>query len=558
MRTLRYLVLLAVAPMISLAQSPGTTARPRLVLSIVVDQMRADYVDRFADLYTGGGFNLLAAKGAKFTNCNYVHCPTYTGPGHSTVLSGEYPGKSGIVANEWFDVRLNRSVYCMEDSSVQAVGTDPTDPEGMMSPKNFSGMTVGDELRASSPASKVIGIAIKDRASILPAGKFPTGAYWFDETTGSWITSSYYRQVLPAWLARLNAKRMPDSFLGKTWRKLLPDKAYERQGLDDAPGEAMIPGDSTRTFPHAVHDLSKAPYNRPRRRYAAILPTPFGNDLTVACAMAAIQGEQLGQRGVTDLLSISFSSPDYCGHLFGPDSHEIEDMYLRLDGQLATLFSYVDSVVGLNNTLIVLTGDHGVSPFPNKFPGEAMRMNSSDLFSTVKTLVGIHYGYNEGAAGILPAFENKDIYINYDSLRARGFDRVEFEKFVGEAALKQPGVALYFTRTELEKSIAAGGSTNPEQAAIEHSFNPLRSGGVLLLMKPHCFFGYPTDSTGTTHGSPYEYDTHVPFLLAGPGIAHGEYATASTPNDIAATLAKLLEVSAPPDCAGKARVEALQ
>ena len=527
--------------------------KPRLIVAIIVDQMRADYLDRFRDLFCPGGFNLLLQRGAVFTNANYDHAPTNTGPGHSIFLSGILPCKSGIISNSWYSIELGRTMYCVEDSSVYGVGTDSSASAGRMSPRNFGGTTVGDQLQAQSPGSKVIGISIKDRGAILPAGKHPTGAFWFDPQSGNWISSTYYYQNLPEWAARFNERRLPESYVGTDWLKLLPERDYRRQGLDSAVAEGSIPGEATPVFPHVIADLSKEPYASDFRyanagRFSAILPTPYGDDLTVEFSESAIVGEQLGQRGATDILAVSFSSPDYCGHIFGPDSHEIEDVIVRLDRQLAGFFAFIDSAVGLQKTVVVLTSDHGVTPFPEKFPRlRAGRLNSKDVLTDLKVRIGQEYNFNEGADNLLLTLSNDYVYLDYAAIRAHGFDAARFEKSVGEAALKEQGIGRYFTRSELEKSIAEGGSSDPLQRRIENGFSEALSGGVELLVRPHSIFQGPT---GTTHGTPYDYDTHVPLLFFGPGILPRVDSSPCTPNDIAPTLAALLGIPAPPQCAG--------
>ena len=365
------LLLILLQPSTALLSRQKEPRKPALVLALIVDQMRADYLTRFEDLFSDGGFRLLMHRGAYFTNCNYIYVPTYTAPGHSTFLSGILPRRSGIVGNEWFDRKSRERVYCVEDSAVEAVGTTASSPAGKMSPVNFHGLTIGDELLAHSPSSKAIAIAIKDRASILPGGKQRSGTYWFDPVSGNWITSTYYRAQLPEWVQEFNLREQPLSLLGNTWKKFFAsDTAYNRSSEDDAAGEGTLFGESRPVFPHVIYDPAASPstaqYLERHGRFAPILPTPFGDSLTVEFAKAAIVGESLGQRGVTDLLSVSFSSLDYCGHTFGPNSQEVEDLVVRLDRQIAELLRFVNDRVGLENVIVVLTADHGVAPLPEQ------------------------------------------------------------------------------------------------------------------------------------------------------------------------------------------------
>jgi hypothetical protein len=557
MRKSLVVFLLCLAPLAALAQPP----KPKLVVGIVVDQMRADYLTRFLDLYGEGGFKRLMTKGAMFTNCNYIHSSTSTAPGHSTFLSGISLRESGIIANEWYSVPLARTMYCVEDESVSGVGVDPKEINGKMSPKNFNGTTVCDELTKASPASKTFAIAIKDRGSILPGGQHPTGVYWFDVGSGNWITSTYYAKELPQWIQDFNARKLSESYLGKEWTKLLPDSAYARAGEDNAAGEGTIPGEKEPVFPHKVNDLkaepfSKLPQYRSSRRFDALLLTPYGNDMTIELAKAAIDAEKLGQRDATDILSVSFSSPDYCGHAFGPDSHEMEDMMVRLDRQLEGFFKYLDDKVGLDNVTIVLTADHAVSPLPEKFPNEkAERLNSGDYLTDVKVRVGQQFNYDEGNDKLIITLSNDQFYLNKPAIKAKGFSEEAFENAVGQAVLKEGHIATYYTRTQLEKSIAAGGSTDYYQSRVERSFNTERSGDVSLITTLHSFFW--RGQTGTTHGTPYEYDTHVPLLFYGVGVQAGTYNSACAPNDISATLASLLGISKPAKSIGNVLTEAL-
>ncbi len=527
--------------------------KPKLVLVIVVDQMRADYLDRFRDLLSEKGFRFLIEKGTRFTDCRYEYTPTNTAPGHSFILSGIYPGKSGIISNEWYSAAKGRTLYCVEDSSVFSVGIDSLETTGRMSPKNFDGTSVGDQLKTISPESKVVGIAIKDRGAILPAGKHANGAFWFDPQSGKWISSSYYFKRLPSWVSAFNDRHLPESYLNKQWVKLLPDSAYVRQGIDDAAGEGTIAGETTRFFPHRIEDLNDLNILRTSafRRFDAVLPTTFGDDLTVQFTEAAIIGERLGQRDPVDVLSVSFSSLDYCGHIFGPDSYEIEDMVVRLDRHFARLFSFVDSTVGLKNTIIVLTADHGVCPLPEKMPsGTAGRINSKDVLVDIKVRIGQKFDYNEGADNLLLALSNDYTYLDYKGISAHGFDSDSFEVAVGEACLKEKFVCRYFTRTQIERSQASGGSNDPILHRAENGFNKELSGGVMLVPMEGSFFS--SGLTGTTHGTAYEYDTHVPLLFYYSAFRKGTFSDPVSPSIISGTLCFFLNIPLPVSSSGVA------
>jgi len=539
-------LLLLLRPGVILAGNPATPPQaPKLVVVIVVDQMRADYLDRFADLYGKNGFALLTKRGALFTDCAYGYASTYTGPGHATILSGNPVSAGGIIGNEWFDRNKLRTVYCVEDSSVKSVGIDAAQAAGRMSPANFLGSTLGDQLLDASPSSRVIGIAIKDRGAILLAGRHPTGALWFDPQSGNWISSSYYYRALPSWVGRFNAADVPEKYLGRTWTTLLPDSCYARAGADDAPGEGTLPGENRPVFPHVIHDLSGGGVQPGSfRRFDAMLPTPFGDELTVKFAEAALEGEELGRRGVTDLLAVSFSSLDYCGHIFGPDSREMEDLLVRLDGSLSELFSFIDARVGLGNVAVVLTADHGVCPLPEKkVTGDAMRIDPKDFLLDVKVRVGQDLNYNEGDENLILALSNSFLYLDRKKIASHGFAPKDFDRAVIGAAMKEQGVVRCYTRKELENISAGGGSPDSAGRRIAMSLNAERSGDIAVLIAEYSFFSGGT--TGTTHGSPYYYDRHVPLAFFGPGIAPGRYAAPSRPNDIAPTLARLIGVPPP-------------
>lgn len=530
------------------ARSPRT----KLVLVIVVDQMRSDYLVRFEDLFGEGGFKLLMKKGAMFMNCAYDYAATNTGPGHSTILSGIPVRASGIIANEWFDRERQQSVYCVEDSAVSGVGINPEKTAGRMSPASFHGTTLGDELLTVSPTSRVIGIAIKDRGAVLLAGKHATGAYWFDSESGNWITSSYYVHTLPSWVERFNLTRTAEGFLGRRWTRLLPDSCYRRASVDDAPGEGALPGEERPLFPHAIEDLARpgsgmSTYSY--RRFDALLPTPYGDELTVMFSEAALDGEQLGQRGVTDLLAVSFPSPDYCGHIFGPDSQEMEDILVRLDRTLKEFFAFIDGRIGLQNVMIVLTADHGVCPLPElQVSKRALRINPKDLLLDIKVRVGQEFSYNEGNDNLIPSLSNGFIYLDRGRISARGFDVNAFERKIMNAALKEQGIVRCYTRGELKHLLGDGDSTDSLGVCIAKAVNEERSGDIALLTAEYSFFSGGT--SGTTHGSPYKYDRRVPLLFFGPGVKAGRYDKACRPNDIAPTLAKLLHVPTPPGSDG--------
>ncbi|MCS7014154.1 MAG: alkaline phosphatase family protein [Chloroherpetonaceae bacterium] len=528
------LLLFCLISTIAPAQTKKTAAQaPKLVVAIVIDQFRYDYLERFRAYYlpaskSSGGFNRLLASGALFTNAHYPYINTYTAPGHATLFTGVMPARSGIVGNEWIDRSTNRMVYCVEDTSVSTVGINASANSGKMSPRNALVSMVTDHLKTISPKSKVIGIALKDRGAILPAGKKADAAFWFDAASGKWISSSYYfpNGNLPKWLENFNERKLPESYLGKEWVRLLPDSAYTMP--DDAVGESNLLGEERPVFPHKVIDATKLsdPRLRNVRRFEAIAPTPFGNELTIEIAKAAIEGEALGQRGVTDVLTISFSSVDYCGHAFGPDSQEQMDIVVRLDRQLSDFFQYLDKKIGFENCWFALSADHGVSPLPEQLQPDGKRgerLFKANTLDSLRRLVSAKY------PNVVGTIENDEVVLNRDAVAKLGYSPSEVERFVGECALQLRGVIGFVTRTDLEQ-----GSLDATGKMVKHSFFASRSGDVKLLLRPYSFFAFA--QTGTTHGTAYDYDTHVPMLFCGKGIRPGKYHAAVWTTDFAPTL----------------------
>jgi len=540
-----WLVLAWLIPCFGYTQAKRSSSDlPKLVIAIVIDQFRYDYLERFEAYYlpatrASGGFKRLLEHGALFTNAHYHYINTYTAPGHSTLFTGVLPAKTGIVANEWIDRSTGQTVYCVADTTVFAVGIEPRSSAGRMSPRNVLTETVIDRFKAASPNSKVIGIALKDRGAILPAGKTATAAYWFDAASGKWISSSYYfpNGELPQWVQAFNDRRLPESYLGKVWTRLLPDTAYPMP--DTVQGESTLLGETLPVFPHKIVDISTSNDPRLRRlkRFDVIAPTPFGNELTIEFAKAAIEAESLGKRGVTDMLTVSFSSPDYCGHAFGPDSQEQMDMIVRLDRQLNDFFQYLDRVLGFDNCLFVVSADHGVSPLPELLQPDGrhgIRLYKAIVLDSLRKLVNRRY------PNVIENLENDEIVLNRAMITAMGYSASDVERFAGECALSLQGIIGYVTRTDLEH-----GSLDPTGRMVKNSFHPTRSGDVKLLLQPYSFFAFA--STGTTHGTAYEYDTHVPILFCGKGIRAGKFHRTVFTEDLAPTLHLLLRL--PPETA---------
>ena len=553
--------------------TPGArSARPRLVLLIVVDQFRYDYLTRFGDLFGSRGIGRLMREGASWSEANFDHVPTFTAPGHAVLMTGAWPSQTGIVANEWYERDTGRKVKSITDDSTQMLAGKP----GQLgySPRRLLCSTVGDELRmADNDRSKVIGISAKDRSAILPAGRRANAAYWFGTDNGNMVSSTYYFNQMPAWVTRFNDRQMADGWFGVHWNRLLPEAEYlKRAGQDEVPWENLDKSSNdTNAFPHVI---TGGAANPSKAFYKALDYTPFSNDLLVAFAEEAITNEKLGEGNETDFLSVSFSANDYVGHRFGPYSHEAMDMTLRVDRQIGTLLDFVDARVGLRKAVVVFTADHGASPVPEQaalmnLPGR--RYQKAELLQIVEDGLKARYGKKDRpATDYVQTFTNKEeteqglinsnFYLNRAALKRDGVDLDECERVVGELSMRMPGVARYFTRTQLQSNSIP--SSDAIARRVQHGFYPQRSGDVIVVFEPYnILFDLPDDPTDprstATHGSPYSYDTHVPLIIMGPDFARGSYLQAATPADIAQTLASLLKVQTPSCSVGRVLSEAL-
>jgi predicted AlkP superfamily pyrophosphatase or phosphodiesterase len=512
--------------------------RPKLVLSILVDQFRYDYVERLHDQLGDDGLKMLTDRGTFMTFARYNYCPTITGPGHASFFSGTTPASHGIIANDWFDKRTGKMTYCVSDPNVAGVGTESA--AGKMSPRNFIGSNFSDMMRLHYQ-SKVIGISMKDRGAILPAGKKPTGAYWWEAATGNYITSSYYRADLPDWVKQFNERHRAKEFIGQTWDRLLDASKYPWP--DNAPGEGALSGEKTVTFPHTI--------NAGKDGFENIMPTPYGNQLLLEFAEAALDGEALGQGPEPDVLSVSFSSIDYCGHRFGPYSQEAQDIVLRFDRQLAELFHYVDKKVGLANVAIILTADHGVMPLPEFATEQGLDGQRLDSIAFVGDLLQQLEG-RFGPAHFLqtPKIVEGNLYLNREELREKKISVNEVTDFIREWALGTGKVQAVYSREQLLDGRAPGAMGE----RVLNGYNAERSGDVVLVYKPYTI---SWGATGTTHGSAYSYDTHIPVFFYGPSFKPGRYADEFYITDIVPTLCAAMHIDEPAGSIGKPFVKIL-
>lgn len=519
--------------------TPATIpARPRLVLALSVDQMRADYLTRFEPLLKGG-FRRLLDQGAVFTNARYRHANTETGPGHSILLSGQLPHHSGIVANEWFDSQLGRMVNVVEDPVQSPVGGQGR----AASPAHFNGFTLGDALKKASPASKVVGVSMKDRSAILMAGRRADAAYWYEGAEGRFITSTYYMKEAPSWLAALNAKRLPDRHAGRVWDRLLDPALYRKlAGEDDVKGE--WDGQDT-VFPHRLRGAPPS-----REFYDELRRTPFADELVLEYALAAMAGHGLGQDEATDVLAVSFSATDVIGHTYGPDSQEAMDQILRLDGVVGRLLDEVERRVGPGRTLVALSADHGSMPLVELLKAQgldARRVTAASLNDAVENVLKERY---PGISGILAAKDPPNYYLDLAVLGRHALARADVESAIEKALLATGAVEAVYTHADFAKDPPAG---DPFWGLHEAAFFAPRSPHVIARLKPYVYVSDRTGGTG--HGTPQDYDRHVPLVILGPSVKAGRYPEACGPEDIAPTLAGLLGLDYPREEAARLLTE---
>lgn len=522
---------------------------PKLVVVIVVDQFRYDFLERFKGVLTRGGFRRLMEGGAFFTEANYDYIPTYTAPGHAAVFTGSIPALDGIVGNSWFD-RDNGKVRAMvmDDAAHLVTNDGVRSQSGAPSPRQLTGTTIGDQMRlATQFQSKVIAISMKDRAAVFSGGQRPSGAFWFDSGIGRFVSSDYYFPALPQWVKQFNELTRPDRYFGAHWdRTLKKDDAYPLPPSFQLPEQTSPLGGR---FPYTV--TGGADKLGPRF-YNAFEYSPFALEYLAEFSKAAIEGESLGADPFPDLLALSFSTTDLVGHAYGPDSPEVEDLYIRLDRVLEDLLNFIDRRVSLANTIIVLTGDHGVSPIPEFLKSKGLpagRIPGKGVEEAANQALSARFGEGKWVL----AFVNDQLYLDHKLMAQRRVDPGEAERVAGEATLTVPGLLNYFTRTQL---LSGNLQHGPLARRATNGFNRLRSGDVWVITEPFAFID--EGKVGTTHGSPYNYDTHVPVILFGRGVHPGRYPTACTPSDIAPTLAALLGVEPPSNRYGRVLEEALE
>jgi len=483
--------------------SNATPLKPKLVVAIVLDQFRYDYLLRFETKYNSGLHRLLT-KGAVFANARYEHFPTFTSVGHAAFLTGAFPSQNGIIGNSWYDRESRKIVSSASDNLVQMIGGSGGSSS---SPRNLLVSTLGDEMKIANSQAKVFGISIKDYAAIMATGHMADGVYWFNVRTGSFISSTYYSADLPAWVKEFNGKKPADRYQGKaSLGNRLPSTA-----------DANL--------------------------YASILISPFGNELIEEIAEQAIESEQLGRDSIADLLVLSFSANDFVGHQYGPDSPQVREICIQTDKMLEKLFQFIDSKVGMSNVTVVLTADHGVAPAPEvnvkrKMPGG--RASFSAISNSVQQALTAKYGEGKW----IESTPEEAIYLNWDLIKSKKLTQEEVAREAANAIRAIPNVFRVYTREQLMNGMSMGDRVD---RCVMHGYFPRRGADLYVLLDPYYIFG----TTTTTHGAAFGYDTHVPLILMGPGIKAGKYYAGVAVNDVAPTLSAILGVETPSGSEGR-------
>ncbi|MBC8756555.1 alkaline phosphatase family protein [Kordia sp. YSTF-M3] len=531
---------------------------PKLVVGIVVDQMSYEYLYRFYDKFGDDGFKLMMNKGTNCRNMHYNYVPTFTGPGHASIYTGTTPSNHGIVANDWYRRSSGEIENCVADSTVHSIGSSTKN--GIYSPFNLKANTITDQLKLTYSTSKVISISIKERGSILPGGHLSDGSYWLDYETGNFITSSFFKEKLPNWLVEFNAMNYPDESLKKTWDTYYPIEQYTASGPDNSPYEYPIGNTTKPVFPY---DLTKIIIDRDQfkteaeyleAKHLIFTTSPFANTHLVNLAMKAIESEGMGKDNQTDMLCMSFSSTDIVGHYFGPYAVELQDMYIRLDLEIARLIKYLNETVGEDEFTIFLTADHAVVPVPqfmldHKLPGGYLFTDEPEA-ELRKTLV---YKYG---ADVMSEIDNNNIYLNRPEISKLGLNLSEVAAFVSDEVKQWDHIKRVYTEDELY----IGGSDDEWMDMVRRGHYNVESGDLIYVLQP----GYLPKSVdikearmGTSHGSQFNYDTQVPMLWYGKNIPSQEIHRSMNITDISATLTQLLYLQSPNALTGKPILEIL-
>ena len=520
--------------------------KPKLILQITVDQLRGDMVSRFGQRFGAGGFRYLVENGTVYRDAWYSHANTMTAVGHATLATGGNTPQHGMAANDWYDRDLKRRVNAVEDPQSPIIGGKPGDPSGR-SPRNLMSSTFSDELvLASGGRSRAWGVSTKDRGAILTAGH-QGKAYWYSRATGRYVTSTWYHDRYPEWVVAWNERKLADSYAGATWDLVGERRDYVFAEQDDRPYE-LPRGELGRTFPHRMADDKGGSY------YSDLRYTPWADELILSFTETLIAAEEVGQRGPTDYLSVSFSGTDHVGHAFGPNSLEAEDHLLRLDRLLARLLATVDAAVGLDNTLIVLASDHGVQAAPEALAEhgfEAGRLGSDDFVAPMNAALSEYFQTDEK---LVAAFQKPGLYLDHDALQRAGLPADLVAARLAREIVQVEGFGQAFTRHQLLHGPL------PDDAlvrAVRAGFYPARSGDVYVVPDPSWYFGHSPDGDTATHGTPWAADRHVPLIFVRPGVEAREINRRVAPRDVAPTLSAVMGILPPSASVGRPLVEVL-
>lgn len=523
----RFVLFFTFSLIFSFSFSNKNLEKPKLVIAIVVDQMRYDFLENLSDRYTENGFNRLINQGYNCKNNFFNYVPTVTGPGHSSVSTGSTPMTHGIVGNNWYDREKNKSVYCTDDSNYDNIGGD--DYAGNKSPNNLLVETFADINKLNNPKAKTISVGIKDRGSILMGGKNADAAYWYyGKERAQWITSTYYMQNLPTWVENFNQEDNLEKYLNE-WVPINDISTYDNYEIDNNNFEKLFKGKDNSAFPYDTKSLMKH-----NDCFDMIKETPYGNEMTTDFAIEAVINEDLGKRGVTDVLTISYSSTDYVGHSFGVASVETQDTYIRLDREIEKLLSFLDNELGENQYTLFLTGDHGVLEIPAFLTSSgvnAMAISQNDMKKEIiKQLETI---FELKVEGIIDDVENNQIYLSDKRVNSLGLSKNN----VIDELIKILESFDFISNAYSADYIMNSKNLEGYEKLIQNGFHKERSGDIALILKPNVIF---YDGKGTTHGSGYNYDTHVPLIFFGSGVKNGETLLTTEIPDIAPTISKLL------------------
>lgn len=517
-----FVIALVIACSGSIAQAPAWQAPPKLVVGIVVDQMRTDYIYRYWDNFGEDGFRRLIGEGAFLRDAHYNYVPTITGPGHASIYTGTTPSRHGIVANDLYDRVARKTYYCVNDTSTRSVGTTTT--SGQRSPQLLLATTLADELELRfDRRSKTIGVALKDRSAILPIGRTGDAAYWF--SGGAFISSSWYMKDLPQWAVAFNSKKLVDQYMTGKWELTLPRERYHQVLPDDNPYEIPL-----KTGLHASLPVDLDPIRLAGAGPEVLPYTPWGNTITTDMALAALEGEAMGVDDATDLLAISYSSTDLLGHRMGPRALEIEDMYIRLDAELKRLLDELDKRVGVGQYTVFLTADHGAADVPAYLKDLRGSAGYVDVQALVERVERQFPAQVSGGTLMIDTVIDGQIFLRSSVT----------ESFVDRLA-SQPEVARAVSAMEI-----TGSNADELVRSMANGFMPQRSGDVLFALRPGYFEKETwSDGHGTTHGSAWNYDTQVPVIFFGKGVQRSEILRPTKITDIAPTISAIVGMTAP-------------